>query len=391
MINKITIIGAGYVGFSLAVLLSQSKEVVIHDTDFSKLKKIDEKLSPIEDSKIDEFFRTKKLDLKTCNNLIKSIDLSDLVILALPTNFIEEIGSFDTSIIESVASQILTANPDLPIVIKSTVPIGFTKKISSNFLNSSIIFSPEFLREGMAIEDNLNPQRIIVGNIESIGKEIAELFSLFALNNPKIFLMNSDEAEAVKLFSNSYLATRVSFFNELDSYALKNKMDSKAIIDGVISDSRIGSGYSNPSFGYGGYCLPKDTKQLESSYNSTPQEIFSAIIKSNNTRKKYLAEHIASLDIKLIGIYRLIMKKDSSNFRESAIVDIIEILKRIDKSISIIIYEPLLLEEFVFDCKVISSMDEFKERSELIIANRFDDDLESVRDRVFSRDIYGEY
>ena len=389
MFNKITIIGAGYVGFSLAVLLSQKKAVTLFDIDELKLKQIDDKKSPLRDQRIDEFFANKKLHLKTSYNLVDAVLGQDLIILALPTNFLESVQSFDTSPIDLVVSKIVEKNTNIPILIKSTVPQGYTQRLQAQHPNSQIIFSPEFLREGNALEDNLNPSRIIVGNTESLGLKIAELFASFALNDPEIFLMESGEAEAVKIFSNAYLATRISFFNELDTFALANNLNSQSIIDGVKSDPRIGSHYCNPSFGYGGYCLPKDTKQLESDFGNLPQEIFSSIIRSNISRKKYIANHIASLNKKVIGIYLLAMKKNSDNFKDSSIIGVLQALKELDKNITILIYEPLVDVSSIFDCEVVTSLERFKQQSEIILTNRSDDVLDDVKDKVFTRDIYG--
>jgi UDPglucose 6-dehydrogenase len=269
------------------------------------------------------------------------------------------------------------------------VPQGFTKRLQAYYPNVPIIFSPEFLREGSALEDNLNPHRIIVDNTESFGLNIAELFASFALNEPEILLMGSDEAEAVKLFSNAYLATRICFFNELDTFALANNLDSQFILDGVTSDPRIGSHYCNPSFGYGGYCLPKDTKQLEAHFGNLPQEIFSSVIKSNTSRKKYIASYIASLDKKVIGVYLLAMKKNSDNFKDSSIIGVMQALQELDKNITVLIYEPLVHVSSIFDCEVVNSLDRFKQQSEIILTNRLDDVLDDVKDKVFTRDIYG--
>ena len=389
MFNKITIIGAGYVGFSLAVLLSQDKEVTLFDIDRLKLKQIDNKKSPLRDQNIDKFFANKTLRLKTNYDLIDAVSDSDLIILALPTNFSEATKFFDTSQLDSVISKISEKNINSPILIKSTVPQGYTQRLQAQYPDFPIIFSPEFLREGYALEDNLNPSRIIVGNTELLGLKIAELFASFASNDPEIFLMESGEAEAVKLFSNAYLATRISFFNELDTFALARNLDSQSIIDGVKSDPRIGAHYCNPSFGYGGYCLPKDTKQLESDFGDLPQELFSSIIRSNISRKKYIAHYVASLDKKVIGIYLLAMKKNSDNFRESSIVDVIQALKELDKNITILIYEPLVNLSSMFDCTVVSSLEFFKQKSEIILANRPDASLDDVKEKVFTRDIYG--
>ena len=389
MFNKITIIGAGYVGFSLAVLLSQDKEVTLYDIDRLKLKQIDNKKSPLRDENIDKFFASKTLRLKTNYDLTDAVSDSDLIILALPTNFSESTKFFDTSQLDSVISKISEKNINSPILIKSTVPQGYTQRLQAQYPDFPIIFSPEFLREGNALEDNLNPSRIIVGNTELLGLKIAELFASFASNDPEIFLMESGEAEAVKLFSNAYLATRISFFNELDTFALASNLDSQSIIDGVTSDPRIGAHYCNPSFGYGGYCLPKDTKQLESDFGDLPQELFSSIIRSNISRKKYIAHYVASLDKKVIGIYLLAMKKNSDNFRESSIVGVIQALKELDKNITILIYEPLVNLSFMFDCEVVSSLEFFKQKSEIILANRPDASLDDVKEKVFTRDIYG--
>jgi len=389
LFNKITIIGAGYVGFSLAVLLSQDKEVTLFDIDRLKLKQIDNKKSPLRDQNIDKFFANKTLRLKTNYDQTDAVSDSDLIILALPTNFSESTKFFDTSQLDSVISKISEKNINSPILIKSTVPQGYTQRLQAQYPDFPIIFSPEFLREGNALEDNLNPSRIIVGNTELLGLKIAELFASFASNDPEIFLMESGEAEAVKLFSNAYLATRISFFNELDSFALASNLDSQSIIDGVTSDPRIGAHYCNPSFGYGGYCLPKDTKQLESDFGDLPQELFSSIIRSNISRKKYIAHYVASLDKKVIGIYLLAMKKNSDNFRESSIVDVIQALKELDKNITILIYEPLVNLSSMFDCEVVSSLEFFKQKSEIILANRPDASLDDVKEKVFTRDIYG--
>ena len=389
MFNKITIIGAGYVGFSLAVLLSQDKEVTLYDIDRLKLKQIDNKKSPLRDENIDKFFASKKLRLKTNYDLTDAVSDSDFIILALPTNFSESTKFFDTSQLDSVISKISEQNINSPILIKSTVPQGYTQRLQAQYPDFPIIFSPEFLREGSALEDNLNPSRIIVGNTGLLGLKIAELFASFASNDPEIFLMESGEAEAVKLFSNAYLATRISFFNELDPFALASNLDSQSIIDGVTSDPRIGIHYCNPSFGYGGYCLPKDTKQLESDFGDLPQELFSSIIRSNISRKKYIAHYVASLDQKVIGIYLLAMKKNSDNFRESSIVGVIQALKELDKNITILLYEPLVNLSSMFDCEVVRSLELFKQKSEIILANRPDASLDDVKEKVFTRDIYG--
>ena len=390
MLEKITVVGSGFVGFSLAVLMSQKKEITIVDLDKEKLKKINQKISPIKDKNIQEFLDTKKLKLKTSNNLKDSIEDVDLVILALPTNFDNDSNNFDTSIIDEAVKEILSHDKSIPILIKSTVPIGYTNILRNKYRNSEIIFSPEFLREGHALHDNLFPNRIIIGSKNKFAIELSELFLDFAQNKPKIFFMGSDEAESVKLFSNTYLANRVNFFNELDSFAIEKGLDTKSIIDGVTSDERIGDGYHNPSFGYGGYCLPKDSRQLESNFGSIPQMSITATIEGNSLRKSFLASYINSLGKKNIGIYRLIMKKDSDNFRESSIIDLISLLKEINPTINFAIYEPLIYEDSVYDIQIIKSLKEFKDKSELIITNRIDNLIDDVKEKIFSRDIYHE-
>jgi len=388
MIQNIVIIGAGFVGTSLAVLLSQDFQVTIIDIDKNKLDLIAAKKSPISDPLIQEFLNKEDLNLITSLNINDSIKLADLIILSLPTNYDPEANYFDTSIIENVLSQIFALKINIPILIKSTVPIGFTQRMSETYKKANIIFSPEFLREGKALYDNLYPSRIVIGDKGKNGKEIADMFYSVARNKPDIYLINSFEAEAVKLFSNTYLANRVTFFNELDSFCLKNNLDSKSIIDGVSSDPRIGSEYNNPSFGYGGYCLPKDTKQLLANFKGTPQEIFTAIVKGNDTRKHFIAKHIIKQQPQVVGIYRLVMKSDSDNFRESAIFDILsEILV---SGIKVIIFEPLVTSDMYEGCVMQNSLEEFKRTSELILANRMNDDLIDVNHKVFTRDIYGD-
>ena len=390
MIKKISIIGAGYVGYSLAVLFSQKKEVSIFDTNEAKLKIIKDEKSPIQDDEIDNFLENKRLNLKTALNLIESIANADLIILALPTNFNSENDCFDTSILEETISSIALSNISVPMLIKSTVPIGFTQKMQLLYPDATIIFSPEFLREGNALGDNLQPQRIIVGDKGKLGDKISNLFLEFSLNNPQIFLMDSGEAEAVKLFSNSYLASRVSFFNELDTFALEKNFDAKAIIEGVTSDPRIGSGYCNPSFGYGGYCLPKDTKQLKSNFDYIPSEIISSIVSSNISRKKYIANYIITQSPQILGVYRLVMKKGSDNFRDSAILDVISIIQKLDASIKIIIFEPFVKESHIIGCDVYPSLINFLELSNIILANRIEEPLVPFQEKVFTRDIFGE-
>jgi UDPglucose 6-dehydrogenase len=386
-INKIMIFGAGYVGTSLSILLSQKFQVTLIDTDPIKINKLKQNISPIEDSLIQKFIDSKDLNIIYSTKFEDFIAGTDLVILALPTNFIDEKNSFDTNILEDVISKVHACSSDIPMLIKSTVPIGFTLNIQNKYKNIKIFFSPEFLREGMALEDNLKPSRIIIGGEQSqykIKDNISKIFTKCCLNDPPILFMSSNEAESVKLFSNTFLALRVSYFNELDSYCIDKNLDPKNVIDGVSLDSRIGSFYNNPSFGYGGYCLPKDTKQLLSNFNNIPQNLIDGVIDSNSTRKKYIANKILALKPKKIGIYRLIMKKGSDNIRESAIFDIINILK--NNNIEIIVYEPLL--ESFENLKIISSLDIFKKESDIVMSNRMHSDIADIKNKVFTRDIY---
>lgn len=385
MIKKILVFGAGYVGYSLGILLAERYEVVIVDTDESKVSKINNRQPPINDSLIESFL-DKQLDIKATNDPSEYIGSADLIILALPTNYDELSNFFDTSILESVFDQLNKLKISSSIVIKSTIPLGFTEKVRKEYKNLNIFFVPEFLREGNAIEDTLYPSRIIIGDDASKTYDIVDIFSSIAKKKPKILHMSPSEAEATKLFANSYLAARISFFNELDSYALEHKLNSKNIIDGISSDSRIGNGYNNPSFGYGGYCLPKDTKQLLTNFKGVPQAIFSAVVESNDLRKRFIAKEILSKNINKIGIFRLIMKKGSDNFRESAIFDVIQIL--IGEGKDLLIYEPLLNNNFE-SMEVTDDLAYFKNRCNLIIANRMDDKLIDIKEKVYTRDIYG--
>lgn len=387
MINKILIFGAGYVGSSLGVLLAEQFEVILVDKDQAKIEKIKNKLAPINEPLIEDFLKNKSVNLLATTSYREHIFNTDLVIIALPTNYDEDSNFFDTSVIESIISDFSKEDLKATILIKSTVPIGFTQKLIKAYPNLAIVFAPEFLREGHAIEDNLNPTRIIVGAKEEAAINIAEIFLKIAKNTPKVFYMNSAEAEAVKLFANTYLATRVSFFNELDSFALENNLNTKNIIDGVTSDPRIGVGYNNPSFGYGGYCLPKDTKQLLANYGTIPQGILGAVVKSNQFRKEFIVSNILKRNPELVGIFRLVMKKGSDNFRNSAILSVIDLLKK--AGIELLIYEPLLKEDEI-DFRVTNDLEYFKSISDLILANRMDDELVSVSHKVFTRDLYGE-
>lgn len=383
---KITVVGSGYVGMSMSVLLSQNNQVTVYDIDENKVKKINNKQSTVQDSLIDEYLLNKELHLSATSNQNEAYTKADFVVMALPTDFNEEDKSFDTSILDKEIECVIEKNSNSIVIIKSTIPIGHTNKLRNVFNTNRILYSPEFLREGNALADNLNPSRIIIGDSSIEAKKFGEVLKSVAKNNSNIIYMNSSEAESVKLFSNSYLAMRVAFFNELDSFALSNNLQTKNIIDGISKDTRIGSDYNNPSFGYGGYCLPKDTKQLLSNFEGIPQSIIKSIVDSNTKRKDFIADHIINGDHKFIGFYRLIMKSGSDNFRSSAIQGIIERIKK--SKTKMYIYEPLLDEKEFENITVIKNLEEFKSKSELIIANRISEDLKDVSEKVFSRDIF---
>ena len=384
--KKIGVIGAGYVGMSIAILLSQQNEVVIIDIDKNKVNKINKGISPINDEYIEEYLNNNNL------NIFATLDYSilkgfDYVIICTPTNYIEEKNSFDTSSIESVIEKILDINNDVNIVIKSTIPIGYMDSIQKKY-DKNILFSPEFLREGKALYDNLYPSRIIISPDVAEAREFAEMIQNCILKKDVATLfMNYKEAEAVKLFANTYLAMRVAFFNEIDTFAEIKGLDTKKIIDGVCLDLRIGDFYNNPSFGYGGYCLPKDTKQLLANYKDVPQTIISSVISSNNIRKHHIASMIENKKPNIVGIYRLIMKKNSDNYRESSIIDIIKILS--DKGINVIIYEPFLKNVEINDkIFVENDLNIFKNKCDLIVCNRMDAKLNDIIDKVYTRDIF---
>ena len=388
-IKNILVVGAGYVGSSLAVLLSKEKHVLVIDKDEDKVSKINTGYSPISDKLIDQYIDENELNIKAKQVIDDDIKNYQIAILALPTNYNSETNHFDTSILEKAISDIFKINKDIIILIKSTVPIGFTKRVSDYYSEAKIIFSPEFLREGTSINDNLFPSRIIIGDTNNEGKMCGSLLLGISLNNPKVIFMNSCEAEAVKLFANTYLATRVTFFNELDSYCLNNSLNTKSVIDGISLDPRIGEGYNNPSFGYGGYCLPKDTKQLLTNFQSIPQGIFSAVVEGNQKRKEFIANQILTLSPKLVGVYRLTMKSNSDNFRESAIFDVIKILQA--RNIKLIIYEPLINDNLDFQgIDIVKSLKVFKQKCDLILANRISQDILDVAGKVFTRDIFHE-
>ncbi len=388
--QKITIVGTGYVGFSLALLIGQHHKVTVFDIDKKRVDEINQNICPLKQDQFSkEFFENNELDICATINKHAAYSTSDFIILAVPTNFNEETNSFDTSILKSVISDISELNKDAVIIIKSTIPIGFTEQVKKDFNKNDIFFCPEFLREGQSLFDNLYPSRIVLGS----KSEAAHLFKDILIQCSKsdesktsIIFTSSSEAEAIKLFSNSYLAMRVAFFNEIDTLCIAKKLNSEEIIKGVSLDPRIGDYYNNPSFGYGGYCLPKDTKQLLSNFDSTPSKLIKAVIDSNITRKKFIADDIKILQPNIVGIYRLTMKMGSDNFRESAIQDIIESLSS-DK-IEIIIFEPEVIEDNYKGHQVIKSIVEFKSKADLILANRVDSELSDVLNKIYTRDIY---
>ena len=383
---KITIAGTGYVGLSLSVLLSQKHQVYALDIIDEKVEMINNRVSPIHDKYIEEYLTTKELNLIATLNKEEAFKEADMIIIAAPTNYDEKVNYFDTSAVEEVIEQIIVVNKDVPIFIKSTIPVGYIKSIREKYDYDRIYFSPEFLREGNALYDNLYPSRIIVGGNNDDAKMFGELLKEFSLNNPEIIYTGSNEAEAIKLFSNTYLALRISFFNELDSYAEFNEMNTKEIIEGVCLDPRIGTHYNNPSFGYGGYCLPKDTKQLLANYDKVPNNLIRAIVDSNRTRKDHISDMIIAKKPKVVGVYRLTMKADSDNYRASAIQGIMKRIKA--KGIEVVVYEPTFNEEYFFNSKVITDINEFKEISDIIISNRLSEEIKDVEQKVYTRDLY---
>lgn len=390
---KIAIAGTGYVGLSLAVLLSEKHEVMALDVVPEKVEMINNRISPIRDKYIEEFmFEAKKgervMNLTATLDYKEAFKNANFVIISTPTNYDDERNFFDTSSVEDIIQKVIsTGDKNITIIIKSTIPVGFTEKVRKKYDFKNIFFSPEFLREGNALYDNLHPSRIIVGGVTDKAKEFANLLKEASKDeDTEVLLMQNTEAEAVKLFANTYLALRVAYFNELDTYARVKNLNTKNIIRGVCLDPRIGTHYNNPSFGYGGYCLPKDTKQLLANYRDVPQNLIESIVRSNKTRKQFIAKEIIRLNPEVIGVYRLIMKYGSDNFRSSAIQDIINIFKEYNKTV--VIYEPTLKEQEFNGCRIVNDLNEFKNMSSVIIANRFNPEISDVSDKIYTRDLF---
>ncbi len=386
---KIAVAGTGYVGLSIATLLSQKNEVVALDIIKEKVDMINKRISPIKDKEIEEFFNNKKLNLRATLDYKDAFKDADYIIISTPTNYDDKENYFDTSSVEDIIKKVIGMNIETMMVVKSTIPVGFINNMKKKYNIDNIMFSPEFLREGHALYDNLYPSRIIVGEKSDRAKKFAYLLKESALKeNINILFMNSTEAEAVKLFANTYLALRVAYFNELDTYAEIKGLNTRDIIEGVCLDSRIGSHYNNPSFGYGGYCLPKDTKQLLANYDRVPENLIEAIVKSNDTRKDHIVDMVMKKNPKVVGIYRLTMKTNSDNFRQSAIQGIIDRLK--NKNVKIVIYEPMFNGNQFNNCEVIKDFNEFEKVSDMILANRIDDTVKRAKDKLYTRDLFCE-
>jgi UDPglucose 6-dehydrogenase len=387
--KKITIIGAGYVGMSLATLLSKKNHVMVFDVSLERVEMINKRISTVQDNLIEEALKNNQLNIEATDEPREALLDAEIVIIATPTNYDESKKYFDTSSVEASIKTIIKFNSHALIVIKSTIPVGFTKSMNELMQTDRIIFSPEFLREGNALYDNLNPSRIIIGTDTRLEQNFAEVLQNAAdLDDIPVLEMGSTEAEAVKLFANSYLAMRVAYFNELDNYAFANNLNAKDIIEGISYDNRIGNFYNNPSFGYGGYCLPKDTQQLLSNFDGVPQNLISAIVQSNQTRKFFLSEQIKSLAPNTVGVFGLAMKSGSDNFRSASIIDLLKILN--ESNIEIVIYEPLILEDMWEGYQNYRDLEAFKEKSDLILTNRMDKKLYNVESKVFSRDLFNE-
>lgn len=384
---KIAVAGIGYVGLSLATLLSKHHEVVALDINPKKVEMVNNKISPIKDKEIEEYFIKEDLNLKATLDYKEAFLGAEFIIISTPTNYDEEKNNFDTSSVEDIIKKVISMELNTTMVIKSTVPVGFTKTIKEKYKMNNIMFSPEFLREGKALYDNLYPSRIIIGEKSKKAEQFAKILKDTCLKeDAQIKYMNSTEAEAVKLFSNTYLALRVAFFNELDTYAEKKGLNAKDIIDGVCLDKRIGNYYNNPSFGYGGYCLPKDTKQLRANFKDVPENLISAIVQSNETRKSYIANEVITKKPKIVGIYRLAMKSNSDNFRSSAINDVMKKIQ--EKNIKVVLYEPTINEQNFNNIEIVKNLDTFKSLSDIIIANRLNDEIKDLEYKIYTRDLF---